>query len=111
VWTALPVATQTFALPFTTAADNERIVITYSTTCLALGFIINVRANVDGQFASPGRQLGVPLCNNTVSGSSYPATRVFSIVVPRKGRHTVAIEAKGNGAAVRIGDSALVVQH
>ena len=101
------------SLQFTTDADNERVVITYSASCAALGFIVYVRAKVDGVAASPGAAGGVDLCYISVSGSTFPASRTFSALISAKGAHSVTIEAKagGSGAAILIGNSALVVQH
>jgi len=86
-------------------------VITYTTSCLAAGFTVNVRANVDRVIASPGAPNGVPLCLvPATGGSSYPASRTFSAVVPTKGAHKISIEVRGAGAAILIGESALIVQ-
>ena len=116
-WQAIPVGfsftgppTRT-ALPFKTTSSNVRVVITYNTSCLALGFAVYVRAKVDGVVASPGTVKDVRLCFTTVSGSSYPASRMFTAVVPAAGAHNVTIELMGDqNAAVSIGDSTVVVQ-
>jgi hypothetical protein len=102
-----------FALKFATSKDNDRIVISYSTTCLALGFALYVRANIEGVVASPGAEAGseVDLCFVSVSGSAYSASRTFSAVVPIKGDHSLAVEVSGpGGAAARLGNSIIVVQ-
>jgi hypothetical protein len=110
-WQAIALATGRTTLPFETTKSKERIVITYSASCLAGGFIIYVRANVDGAIASPGTTSGVSLCSiPAVGGSTYPASRTFSAVVAKKGVHNLTLEVRGNGAAILIGDSALVVQ-
>jgi hypothetical protein len=110
-WQPVALAFGTTALDFTTASDKERIVITYTASCLAAGFTINVRANVDGVIASPGAPNGVSLCLvPATGGSTYPASRTFSVVVPTKGAHRISIEVRGAGAAILIGDSALIVQ-
>ena len=99
-------------LQFTTTKDNERIVITYSASCLALSFVVMVRANIDGVIASPGVTSGVSLCGvPAVQASTYPASRTFSALIAKKGVHKITIEVMGSGAAIMIGDSALVVQH
>jgi hypothetical protein len=110
-WRPIFVGTRVTALQFRTTKNRERIVITYSGECLAAGFTVNVRANIDGVNATPGVPNGVSLCSTSVVGGSlYPATRTFSALVARRGLHNLTIEVKGNGAAIRIGDSALVVQ-
>ena len=109
-WQPVALAFGTTALDFKTASDKERIVITYTASCLAAGFTVNVRANVDGVIASPGAPNGVSLCLVQIGGSAYPASRTFSIVVPTKGEHKLSIEVRGAGAAILIGDSALIVQ-
>lgn len=110
-WQPVALASMTTALDFTTERDKERIVITYTASCLAAGFTVNVRANIDGLIASPGDPNGVPLCTVPIpSGSTYPASRTFSAVIPTKGAHKISIEVRGPGAAILIGDSALVVQ-
>ena len=110
-WQPVPMGFQITAVEFTTTTDNERIVITYTATCLAGGFTLNVRANVDGVIASPGVANGVSLCLVPgTGGSSFPASRTFSVVVPTKGPHKVTIEVRGPGAAVLLGESALVIQ-
>lgn len=110
-WQPVAVAMQTTALQFNTTKNNERIVITYTASCIAGGFIIYVRANIDGVIANPGATSGVSLCSiPAVGGSTYPASRTFSAVIATMGTHHVSIEARGNGAAILIGNSALVVQ-
>ncbi len=98
------------ALNFNTTTNNERVVITYSGSCLALSFTVFIRANVDGIIANPGATNGVPLCTTSLTGSTYPASRTFSALIPTKGTHNVTLEVKGNGGGIVIGDSALVVQ-
>ena len=109
-WQAIHVSAAGTALQFNTANNNDRVVIAYSASCLALGFVVYVRAKVDGVIANPGATSGVPLCSVAVSGSTYPASRTFSALIPAKGAHNVTLEVKGSGAAINIGDSALVVQ-
>ena len=110
-WQPVALAFGTTALDFKTASDKERIVITYTASCVAAGFTVNVRANVDGVIASPGAPNGVSLCLiPATGGSTYPASRTFSTVVPTKGAHKISIEVRGAGAAISIGDSALIVQ-
>ena len=110
-WQAIHIGVGSTVLHFNTTKNSERIVITYSAYCLAGGFIIYARATVDGLIASPGATTGVSLCSTAVSGSLYPASRTFSVVVATKGVHNLSIEVKGNGAAILIGESALVVQN
>lgn len=98
------------ALNFNTGTNNERVVITYSGSCFALSFTVLIRANVDGVIANPGAANGVPLCTTSLTGSTYPASRTFSALIPTKGTHSVTLEVKGNGGGIRIGDSAVAVQ-
>ena len=110
-WQAISVNAGGTTLQFTTTRDNERIVITYSASCIALSFVVMVRANIDGVIASPGVTSGVSLCGVPVQASTYPASRTFSALIAKKGVHKITIEVMGSGAAIMIGDSALVVQH
>lgn len=112
-WQAIYLSAGGTALTFNTATDNERVVITFSGSCLALDFTVLVRANVDGVIADPGTANGVPLCHTDLSGSTYSASRTFSALIPTQGPHNVTLEVKmasGRSAAIEIGDSALVVQ-
>src|SRR5215471_2639217 len=110
-WQAIPVRMGATALPFKTTQNNQTVVITYSASCIALSFTVSVRANIDGLIAGPGTKTGVTLCSNTLSGSTYPASRTFSAVIATKGTHNVSIELKGSSnAGIVIGDSALVVE-
>jgi hypothetical protein len=113
-WHAIFLSAGATALNFDTTTNNERVVITYSGTCLALNFTVFVRAKIDGVVANPGTAGGIPLCSTDLNGSTYPASRAFSALILTTGAHTVTFEVKkgnGGGAAILIGDSALAVQH
>ena len=99
------------AVQFKTTKDNDRVVITYSASCFALGFTAYVRANIDGVIASPGVTGKVDFCSVSASGTVLPASRTFSATVPTKGNHRITIEVMGSAnAAIVLGNSSLVVQ-
>ena len=99
------------AVQFKTTKDNDRVVITYSASCSALGFAAYLRANIDGIIASPGVTGKVDLCSISASGTVLPASRTFSATVPSKGNHRITIEVMGSANAdIVLGNSSLVVQ-
>jgi hypothetical protein len=100
------------SVEFKTAKANDRVMITYSASCSALGFTAYVRANIDGVIASPGSTSKVDLCSMSSSGSASPTSRTFSAVVVTQGEHRITIEVLGStDAAIFIGNSSLVVQN
>lgn len=116
-WQAIILSAGGTVLKFNTTTNNERVVITYSGSCFALGFTVLVRANVDGVIAHPGATSEIPLCAYELKGSVYPASQTFSALIPTKGTHSGTLEVKmrsgnawANSGAIVIGDSALVVQ-
>jgi hypothetical protein len=112
-WQAIFLSASGPALNFDTTMNNERVVITYSATCLALDFNVLVRAKVDSVVVNPGAANGVPLCSTALTGSTYPASRTFSALILTAGTHNITLEVKkesGGGAAILVGDSALAVQ-
>lgn len=72
-WQPVALAVSTTALDFKTERDKERIVITYTASCLAAGFTVNVRASVDGVIASPGAPSGGPCAQSQLL--AVPLTR------------------------------------
>ena len=99
------------ALQFKTTKNNDRVVITYSASCSALGFTVYVRANIDGVIASPGATGRVDLCSASASGVVLPASRTFSAIVVTKGSHRITIEVMGSATGpVVLGNSSLIVQ-
>ena len=61
------------AVQFKTTKDNDRVVITYSASCFALGFTAYVRAKIDGVIASPGVTGKVDFCSVSASGTVLPS--------------------------------------
>jgi len=99
-----------YSLPFVTDTDNQTVAITYSGSCMAFGFTISIRANIDGVIADPGSTKGGEFCNVPLTGSIFPATRVFFARIAKKGQHRLSIEVKGStNAGFIVGDSALMV--
>ena len=85
------------ALAFTTSADRQKVVITFSANCYTNGYV-TIRITVDGANTNPNSPT-ILLCtvNNDGSWSTVAASRQAVYTAPRKGTHFLSITVSQSG--------------